>query len=208
MPFIPIPSSLELLNELGLPDLYKGSEIFLNKRANAHLIRREYWEGRELYTDISLYISGNRYRIEKRERTRFRGSPPGEFRVLSDHSLSNHQASLIKKHAKSSLALLFKDSPERSFKVVVVDKTKPIQPRSLAKLSSILNRFSEILDKPQCYSTTMDLFIPGLMSKEEADLFHEHIRNSGGRGISKVAILVFELGYERYRFRTSTCLKG
>lgn len=203
-----MPSSLELLNELGLPDLYKGSEIFLNKRANAHLIRREYWEGRELYTDISLYISGYKYRIEKRERSKYRGSPPGEFRVISDQSLSNHQVSLIKKHAKSSLALLFKGSPERSFKVVVVDKTKPIKPRSLAKLSSILNRFSEILDKYQCYSITMDLFIPGVMSKEEADLLHEHIRNSGGRGLTKVAILVFELGYERHRHRSSTCLKG
>jgi hypothetical protein len=198
MPFIYVPSSLESLSELGLPSLYKDSSILFNKHARAILVRREYLEGREFYTEISLIVAGQKYSIERIEICRYRKAPIIYFRVTSKHSLSSHKTSQIKKHAKNALAILYKGQRENSFNIVLVDETKPIRPRSVAKLVSVLNEFSKSLDKVQYYSGLLDFLIPAFMSEEEASLLYKHIRKSGGRGVSKIATLVFELAYEKH----------
>ena len=193
--------SPELLHRLGLSAEGKGGQVFQHHRTKLILVVQWKGSGQDTYDTLSIYGSGVEYPIRLKQKSKTNGKIFTTYVIQSKVPLRPHEVVRLEIKGGELLAAYTRANQNRDFGVTVEDETKPIKPRSIAKLKKLLKIFESTVEKSFYSSPVMELFVPALFTRDEAKIFDEHIQKTGGKGISLVSLLFFKLGLEKYRYR-------
>lgn len=195
MPFEKVPCTESSLNNIGLSKNYSGSSLYINKRANSYLLYRSYWEYRELNEEIFIGVDKKRYAIEKISVYPINAKVQVSFTVLLENTIQSNQKVRLCRLASQALSVHLGKSPKLC---VQVAKAK-LKPRSLVKIKKIVEKLYWIHGKERILDDSLKIVIPAAISREEADMLHNHLVASKGRGLRKEHLLFFELLYSKYK---------
>ena len=192
----------ELLHKLGLSAEGKGGQVFQHSRTKLMLVAQ--WEGHgpDTYETLHIFESEVRFPIRLKQKIKANGKIFTTYVIQSQIPLRRHDVVRLKTKGGELLAAYTGANEHRDFGVTVIDETKPVKPRSIARLKKLLKTFESTVGKSFYRAPIMEAFVPGFFSGEEAKKFDEHIQKTGGKGIPLVSLLIFELGLEKYKYRT------
>ncbi len=201
-----VPLTSLLLSELGASATNTcgratcGCAFYIRRSKIWLLVTRE-GAYQDTWVEYALYRNGVKYRIDARHRKKGKNQSFPVFVIHSPISLKRHDIVRLREKGKKLLAACTKTVPDREFELSVVDDTKPVKPKSIARLKKVLSYFESITDKSMIRSQFIENFIPIVFSAEEAEKFSAHLDRTVGREVSLVSILIFELAYEKYKFK-------
>lgn len=204
MPFFPVESSASLLEQLALSrncadDVRRYYDIFRHGDGKAFFYREFVSDGREWYLSRSeIRIGAYAYKIGEKTRLINRNGAAREI-LISLTATANVRLTHYRRRQLTSylneIVLISGAMKHKDFKLIIVDETLPRKPRPISKLVKYLNRLSTLLQKAQIIHF-QDIFLVSLF-EDEITLLRNHIRQTDGKGLTTLAILVFELGYAK-----------
>lgn len=204
MSFSPVESTAALLEQLALSqnradDVRCYYDIFRHEDGKAFFYREFVWDGHEWYLSRSEIRIGV-YTYKVGEKTRFTNRNGGAREILmSLTATANVRLTQYRRRQLSSylneIVLILGKRKHKDFKLIIVDETLTRKPRPISKLVEYLNRFSSLLQKTHIIHF-QDIFLVSLF-EDEITLLRNHIRQTDGKGLTTLAILVFELGYAK-----------
>lgn len=216
MPFLEQEYSEALRDELNLPDRSDTSSrpysylIYRHDRSNVVFYRQYSSDFRESHlTNTCLRIGIYSLKIIPNRKVFYRGGKGTDrlvsYTAESDIPLTKSLRARIRKFIKEIPLEPF-DKKHRDFKAIIVDKTKPRKSRSIRKLVKFLNQYSASVYKLHLIYCQA-LFLSSI-SDDEIQLIHNHIYDTGGKGLTPMAILFFNLGVrEKQNFVMGTLKK-
>jgi hypothetical protein len=186
---------------LGLDLRHVGSAAFYNTRARTALVTKVIDMGRDgTTTERTLVSRGEEFVITECEIRPWGRQPHWKFSVGSLRALKSSESTRLRRFAQAALACELPPQRVKRFVVEVVDRTRSPSPVPFATLRRKLKDYCAMLTKEMSLSSSIDLVIPALIPSEDAQKFQSHIRESGGgRGLSILELVVFQLAYERHR---------
>lgn len=195
----------ELLHRLGLSAEGKRGQVFQRRRTKLMLVAQWESHGPETYETLHIFEAEVRFPIRLQQKIKANGKIFTTYVIQSQIPLRRHEIVRLKTRGGELLAAYTGANQHRDFGVTVIDETRPIKPRSIARLKKLLKIFESTVGKSFYRSPVMEAFVPGYFSSEEAKIFDEHIHKTSGKGIPLASLLIFELGFEKYKSRTGKC---
>jgi hypothetical protein len=205
MPFVEQKYSDILRDELGLPCRcddssysysysiyrYDNSDVFFYRQYGRDL--REHF-----LVSSGLRIGTYSLNVIAKRRIFYRGAK-GTTKLVSyvaetNVPLAKSLVARARKYLKVA-PLESYDRKHRDFKIVIEDKSKPKKSRSTRKLIQYLNLISSEAYKVQLIYC-QGLFL-SLLNDDEIQKIHNHIYETGGKGLSPLAILFFVVGVSK-----------